>query len=242
MVSLLRSIPKELKSQWQQLRAGGAVDRLLRTFHGIKTWAVGALARVRAAKDQVASEYRRVWELWHERQPGFEVLPQVVYYQALAASGCASGAWFGMGLEGMLTAAISVFFLALPKLIALLVGVVVCILLAFFLKGAVKMFLPVAEHHPKKVLLIVVVTIAFMLAAVLIVLLIGFLIRGASGFLALLMGPLFSVVLSVLSVLIPVVAGLLFLAAALLGWSTRLTHVFEDLCTLERKILELDSH
>jgi len=242
MVSLLRSIPKELKAKWQQLRAGGAVDHLLRTFHDIQTWAKGALLRVHAAKDQIAAEYRRIWELWHERQPYTEMLPQVVYYQALAASGCASGGWFGLGLEGMLTAAMSVFLLAVPKGVAVFIGLLVCILLAFFLKGAVKMFLPIAEHHPKKVLLFVALTIAFLLGTVLIVLLIGFLIRGATGFLALLMGPLFSVVLSVLSVLIPVIAGLLFLASALLGWSARLAHFFEDLCTIERKILELNSH
>lgn len=242
MVSLLRSIPKELKAKWQQLRAGGSVDHLLRTFHNIKTWAAGALLRVRAAKEQVAEEYRRIWELWHERQPYAEMLPQAVYYQVLAASGCASGGWFGLGLEGLLTAAMSVFFLAIPKVLALLIGLLICILLAFFLKGAVKMFLPVAEHHPRKVLLLVALTIAFLLAAVLIVLLLGFLIRGASGFLALLMGPLFSLVLSVLSVLIPVIAGLLFLACALLGWSARLAHLYEELCTLDRKIVELDSH
>jgi hypothetical protein len=231
-----------LKAKWQQLRAGGPVDHLLRTFHGIKTWGVGAKLRVLASKDQVSAEFRRLWELWHERQPLPETLPHVVYYQSLAASGCASGAWFGLGLEGLLTTAMSIFLLAVPKTLALLIGLLVCVLLAFFLKGAVKMFLPAAEHHPKKVLRFIAVTIAVLLAIVLIVLLIGFLIRGATGFLALLMGPLFSIVLSILSVLIPVVSGLLFLASALLGWSVRLNHQYEDLCTLERKILELDAH
>src|SRR5947209_18800240 len=121
MVSLLRSIHKELDLKWRQLRAGGGVDRLLREFHNIKTWCAGALLRVRAAKDQDAAEYRRVWELWHERHPFAEMLPHVVYYQAAAASGCASGGWFGLGLEGLLTTAMSIFLLAVPKALALLI-------------------------------------------------------------------------------------------------------------------------
>ena len=242
MVSLLRSIPKELTSKWQHLRAGGAVADLLRGFANIKTWSADALDRVRAAKHQVAEEFSRLYELWHEREPHPEMLPHPVYYQVLAANGCASGAWFGLGLEGLMTAVMSMAFLALPSWIAILVGLLITILLAFFLKGCIKMSLPVAEHQPKKVLRLVAITIAALLGTVLIVLLVGFLVRGATGFLALIMGPMFSIVLSILSVLIPLIAGLLFLSAALLGWSARLAHLYEELCTLERKINELNGH
>ena len=122
-----------------------------------------------------------------------------------------------------------------------MVGLLITILLAFFLKGCIKM-LPVQERQPKRVLRLVAITIAALLGTVLIVLLVGFLVRGATGFLALIMGPMFSIVLSILSVLIPLIAGLLFLAAALLGWSARLAHLYEELCTLERKINELNGH
>lgn len=235
-----RRLRNELASHRTSLDQAGETDLDGRIEDSLR-WSADALGTCTAAVEQLQSEFQQIHDQWFRRaaggttHPGTQVRPD--YYQTKGFLGAAIGGWAISLLEVLFTTGTAQIFLNAQREVAWAVGFTVAALIAIANKG---FFAPIAttklQETPKKsrdrllrslgVITVPELGLLYLLLAI---------ARGSSG-----LDKYLGLVMGALSLLTPVIAGLLFGLSTLLGWSRDLTNKIREWQDLARNIHGLE--
>lgn len=223
---------KGLKKLARRLSIGGDVDYARREALDVRTEATGYLAAFTDEREGLYVGYAAVHEGWFGTSPPTD-RPYVFHYHETCAYAAHIAGWAGILIEGLLGVWISVAWLGLPLWAAILVGAGIAVAAARVAE-AFTVFLGRFARTPRALETPLVWTIVSL--GVVWVLALGtiYLIRTADYELLIHLGWAFGPGLAVFGIVTLLLAGALFAARWLYGWSGRFARDWEELDQLER--------
>lgn len=234
---VIERIGRELRSYRRMLADAGRATRgalLVET----RAWAEDAAATCEAISASITAEFRRIQSLWYVDEPAADTPPTVNYYHHRVASAATIGAIALCLLEILFTGGTAYLFLVVEPWIAIAIGSVVALLIAFGLKGVV---VPIAvaptELTPLRGRKRIVGWLLF--SGTIEAILLLFLLTVARSYYNGDEHVPLGLIMALLSVWTPIVAGLLFALASLYDWSTTLPRDFWDVHQLLGAIRDL---
>jgi hypothetical protein len=234
--NVVSQIKSDLNS-WERRRAkGGGPETRRRLSRDIKNWASLAAADLQQQVKMIVAEFRRLSEIWSGLALADPVLVRPLYYQVASARHYRFGGWAAVTLEALFAAFLTAHYTNAPAWLSALAGAVVAILVAILFKGGLAPFLAQAEKYPVQSGRRIRVALWATSGLEVVLLLIVFLVRNSSEGLASMIGWMFGPALSLLSLVTPLCAAVLFSGYVLLGWSLRKTEELDEIQELLRDI------
>jgi hypothetical protein len=231
----MKRIRKEIKKWAHDLRTAGRPESAAMLYRTALAWTVKTTTYIRNEKKKLGQSYRETREAWTSERVSEDVQPYPFHYQSIAASFMFIGAWFFFGLEAFVAALLSQLKMELPPVSAGLVGIGIALALTFGSKAFWARILGHYEQEPKRAAHVVSVSNMVVMPIAFILLIVAIL-ASRSEENSLLLDRLFMISTSVLSLVLPTQAGVLFVGAGLFGWSKRLSSEYQQWEEIERQV------
>jgi hypothetical protein len=231
----IKQTHRELDKRWRRIDHGGSLDQVRQSILAAIAWSEVTIELVNDKIGQTAAEFARLRELWFGVPRSEEAIPWPDYYQTRAHTLMYVGAWALVCVEAWLAALMSIKFFNVEMLAAALIGITATILLTYGAKGLIGLtFLAHWSEQPKGGFHSIKRALAVLGVIEAILLFVLFLLRGSTG------GSLAEfawwMATSILSVLTPTIAALLFVATGFLAWSSEHHRDWEAWHALRREI------
>lgn len=239
MITQLKKIRRALPGLWRRLRQRGSVAHAQNQAREVLAHARQFRGAIEAGKLDLQAEYADTYERWTSQRPEHS-RPQPFHYHSISARMITVGAWALLVFECLFAAWIMPIVTTLPDWLAVLAGVVIAIMLAFAAKGTAMILVasdaetPVAARDRLVRWVVLCGVVEILLLAVL------FFVRSAAGELAVRLAWTFGPASGLISLVTPILSGMLAAVAELFTWSTNLTQAWDEADAVDAELVLLE--
>lgn len=233
----LKLAPERIREFNGELRYPGGPDAVRELHDKITAWIRSIRSAIATQKDRVSSQFAHGYRLWNGREPS-SCVP--INHEGWLTN-LRVGAYCAVGLECLFASVLASIVLNAPRSVAVGIGLALTLCLTSVMKAAFRLW--AARHHeqPRKAVAQLNLALAWVLPwwvlAFIGTVQFARMISEATA----LAEWVFALLLTVLTVTSPMVAGILFSACDLRSWAHGPTREWEFLETLEHAVDELEN-
>ncbi len=237
----IRQMAKELQSLWHEVAVVGGPDQAYNLMLAIIAWAVASLTWIEGQIEQIEMAYIEHFELWTSRRFPVGRKPFEVFYGVGAYRLAMIGATLAIFLECFLAAVLAAQTLNLGLIVAMVVGIVLTLAVTFTFKGVLGQIFARYHDRPKQAMHILNILMLIVFPAEALLLVTAFFVSRSSGD-SVVAQVVFAPVMSVLSIITPLIAATLLVGAEYYGWSKELSSIYVQLQKIERDVQAIKAY